>query len=274
MAEVLDPRGVRRAALASLHGKVRYCRAQVFPRAGAGHLGTLVRFMYARGGRLKRAPELEAACRWWPAFIAESRAREVDALDNVKPVVVFTDGACEYDGEPIVSAGGVLVVHGRPVSMFGLRLPEEVRRRWAHRRDQQVIGQAELFPVLVAMRVWGPWLKDRKVLYFIDNDAARHALVKGYSPVKASAATIHLVGLQELRLNTHSWFSRVPSASNIADAPSRLDFADLERAGVPRAAVKRQDPTITAHCSHRESRPLGAGNPCVARRTQERNIDV
>ncbi len=88
--DILSGNAVRPAVLASLHGKVRYCRSQLFPRAGAGHLGTMVRWMYARGAAVRLTPELVAACRWWPLFLASSRPREVKARDNPKPVLVFT----------------------------------------------------------------------------------------------------------------------------------------------------------------------------------------
>ena len=82
--------------------------------------------------------------------------------------------------------------------------------------------QAEVMPVLVAAATWGRRLQDRQAIIFLDNEAARFALVKGYTPV-LSAAT--LVGEAWLQFAVHGvavWFCRVPTDSNPADAPSRL----------------------------------------------------
>ena len=44
---------------------------------------------------------------------------------------------------------------------------------------------------------------------------------------------------EEAELGTYSWFDRVRSESNPADAPSRLEFAALKRAGVVSVAGPR-----------------------------------
>ena len=61
----------------------------------------------------------------------------------------------------------------------------------------------------------------RPVLCFIDNDAARYALIKGSSPTPDSAWLSAMYWEKETDVGSYSWFERVPSPSNIADAPSR-----------------------------------------------------
>eukprot|EP00972_Heterocapsa_arctica_P091302 13471839-Heterocapsa_arctica.AAC.1 len=94
-----------------------------------------------------------------------------------------------------------------------------------------LINQAELFPGLLSLTTWSGRLFRRRVLFFIDNDGARDSLIKGYSAVEASGHIIGAVGLAEQRLQCQSWFTRVPSPSNIADGPSRLDFVLVEGLG-------------------------------------------
>ena len=50
----------------------------------------------------------------------------------------------------------------------------------------QVIGQAEIFPVLVARLTWRQYLRGRKCIFVLDNEGARIAVVRSYSPVLAS----------------------------------------------------------------------------------------
>ena len=44
-----------------------------------------------------------------------------------------------------------------------------------------------------------------------------------------SASLIHESWLMDSQLGAASWYARVPTASNIADAPSRLDFSALSK---------------------------------------------
>ena len=107
-------------------------------------------------------------------------------------------------------------------------MPDTIVALWANSGQSQVIFQAELLPVLVARLLWSAELADRPNLTFVDNDSARHALVKGYSQVVVSARIVDAVWLAEAGLGALSWFARVPSASNIADGPSRLAFHEVE----------------------------------------------
>ena len=100
------------------------------------------------------------------------------------PVLVFTDGACEEHGTTV---GGVLVDPESEWQSFGAKLSEATVSEWKTKLDQtQVIGQAEIFPLLLARLTWGHRLRGRRVIYFIDNEAARIGLVRAYSPVLPS----------------------------------------------------------------------------------------
>ena len=147
------------------------------------------------------------------------------------PVLLFTDGACD-PGEgrfPCVTIGACIFdPRGGGPGYFGVQVGEALLAHWAEKVDSQVIGQAELLPVLCALHAWAETLRSRPCLIFIDNDTARHGLMSGYSPVLKSAALISAMLAMLARLGSHAWFARVASASNIADDPSRLDFRVLE----------------------------------------------
>ena len=58
-------------------------------------------------------------------------------------------------------------------------IPDRVVSSWISKVGQkQVIGQAELFPVLIARLTWQHRITGKRVYYFIDNESARLALVK------------------------------------------------------------------------------------------------
>ena len=65
------------------------------------------------------------------------------------------------------------------------------------------------------------------VLCWIDNDAARDSLIRGFSPSLASFLIVSQFFAEELKAPNYLWFARVPSHSNIADAPSRGKVAEV-----------------------------------------------
>ena len=64
---------------------------------------------------------------------------------------------------------------------------EMVRRLSEQGKKKQIIGQAELYPAIVARRLWKKKIEGRDVIHFVDNDSARYALIKGSSPSLESA---------------------------------------------------------------------------------------
>ena len=88
--------------------------------------------------------------------------------------------------------------------------------------QKQVIGQAEIFPVLVARLTWKSRIAGRRVYYFIDNESARLALVKSYSPCLPSLKILMSCLAWDQEFQSSPWYARVPTYSNLADAPSRM----------------------------------------------------
>ena len=85
----------------------------------------------------------------------------------------------------------------------------------------QVVGQAEILPCLAARMLWKERCRNRPVLNFVDNEAARYALIKGTSPTMDSAVLTAAFWNEDSGLGAFSWFERVPSPCNVADNPSR-----------------------------------------------------
>ena len=107
---------------------------------------------------------------------------------------------------------------------FGCYVPSLVVERWKLAGGRQTIGQAELAPVLIARLTRAALLEGEHVVQWIDNDSARFALVRGYSPNLESSRLLTDIWVQECKLQCFSWFDRVSTFSNIGDKPSRLVF--------------------------------------------------
>ena len=71
---------------------------------------------------------------------------------------------------------------------------------------------------------WKNLLANRHVLVFIDNDGARHSWIRGGAESLHAMRMIHKGTLLDARMDGQPYFCRVPTKSNVADGPSRLDF--------------------------------------------------
>ena len=94
---------------------------------------------------------------------------------------------------------------------------------------RQAVEQAELLPAVLARTTWGPRIRGRQVLNFVDNMGAADSLVRGSAPHAASMELVSALWELETALQLQTWFERVPSEGNPADAPSRGVFTALGR---------------------------------------------
>ena len=140
-----------------------------------------------------------------------------------RPILFFSDGACEGLERNEVTVGAVCFDTVDSSSfMFGSSVPSELVDFWKSTGKVQTIGQAELLPVLLGRIAFQEKMRHRRCFIFIDNDGARHGLIKGHSDSFSSELMIRQLVEIEMRSQSWVWYSRVPSQSNPADGPSRL----------------------------------------------------
>jgi hypothetical protein len=167
-------------------------------------------------------------------LLQQAGPRVVNAWTGTRPILVFTNGACEQDGAQ-VTFGAVLVdFHSNTFCYFGDNVPEFWVSKWKASGRVQLICQAEIFPVVVAKLTWSEILSHRAVLWFIDNNSAQAALVRSFSPVTDNYELLVRNAELDVWMQTMNWYSRVPSKSNVGDDPSRLCFTELDRKGYTR----------------------------------------
>ena len=125
------------------------------------------------------------------------------------------------------------------IEFFGERVPASVEQSWGRGCDHdQVMGQAEIAPLVVSAILWADVLRERQVIAVVDNDSAKDAAIRGYSPSLPSAFLVAALWKALAAANATPWFDRVPGPSNIADGPSRLDFKALEDLGGKRRRLE------------------------------------
>lgn len=204
---------------AELHGKLQFSEAQIFGRASVCALRMVSNRANAGPTVTKLDPLLVQALLDLSANLRNSLPRTLSSGDILEPVVMYTDGAAETDGE-----GWGILMHdpSRNCTLVaGGSLPKILSKHYRGVVGSQIIGQVELFPIILARYKLANYLQGRRVIWYIDNDAARDGLIQGFSPSPSSLALISAFYAAERGCQTFSWFARVASYSNPADLPSR-----------------------------------------------------
>ena len=208
----------------SIKGRLQFAEGQLFYRVVATVCRLLSRWA-SKGGWRPITDEMRAALKSIEPALGVAGPRIIEPQSLLMPVIIFTDGACEPEG---TSIGGVLLVQGQRPRAFGAMLRRDAAERLTSKIGQtQVIGQAELLPMLVAKTIWRKSISNRKVIFFVDNESARLAMIKGYSPVLASLRIIMACAQSDAQDRSSPWYARVPTKSNVADEPSRMKKCHL-----------------------------------------------
>ena len=135
--------------------------------------------------------------------------------------LVFTDGACEAE-KRFGGIGGILISpSGSCVQYFSAEVPSWLMDLLLE-ESANPIHELELLPVYLATSLWVSKISDAQVVWYIDNESARMAAIRGSG--ETTYASIFIDAFVETECNSQikSWFSRVPSHANPADGVSRL----------------------------------------------------
>ena len=202
-----------------LRGRLAFADAHVFGRAGRRGLQAITRHAYAKPFKASISPALLRALQILRRRLDANEPRSLSAA-IFECWYLYTDASFEQNGSGGI--GGVLVSpDGKPRAWFGFPLTSADSSLFLAPGQQTAIGELETVAVVLALRAWGNRLAGKHLISFVDNEGSKYSLVRGYSD---SPSISFLCGLADAVLDEHrilAWFSRVPSFSNIADAPSR-----------------------------------------------------
>ena len=140
-----------------------------------------------------------------------------------EPICVWTDGSWE-DGNSGIGAVvyDCLKHEGR---VFAGAVPEAVLQRWIDDMgspdEPALICQIELYAVVLLRFMLRKTFCNRRVLIFVDNDAARFCLIRGLSRSSTMGSLVEAFDSLDGKDPMLYWIERVASFSNIADGPSR-----------------------------------------------------
>ena len=154
---------------------------------------------------------------------------------SLKCWIIFIDGVVEGDDGQIGSVAGVLFSpHGSCHSFLGAEVPTrhyDIMGRLC-KTSANPIYELEILLAVIAVALWGV-----QCVFYLDNDAARAAFIKGNASTLESSIFMDEFVQAELDLQLKSWVSRVPSHSNMADDPSRLMFDTVRALGAKQTEI-------------------------------------
>ena len=225
----------------SLRSRLMFSEAQVFGRSSKIALKAIGMPALLGQDCSPLSDEIRFGLTWMMNRIVHGGPRMITATAT-ETLHLFVDGACEPDEECAsglaTSVGAVLLdSSGRGLYFFGLRLPHEVTNAWANGSKRNLVFEAEILPYYLALECWSETLRRKHLIVYIDNDGARHSWIKGTADAVFARAMVHQGTLAEAELELASYFARVPTASNLADGPSRLDFGLCKDLGAAETTV-------------------------------------
>ena len=179
--------------------------------------------------------DLKWALNWLDFRVCHSEPLTIER-NLITTVLIFTDGACDPE-EGTGGVGGVLVnASGLACEFFGEAVPASLMQKLFNSSENPIF-ELELIPLLICLKLWASHLKGSQVVFYLDNDGARHSLIRTYGGGVLAENVIEAFLQLEASLELKAWFARVPTSCNIADDPSRLKHEPLLKMGAAKRAV-------------------------------------
>jgi hypothetical protein len=167
----------------AMRGSVDFAKAQCFGRCGAASLCYMS--VAVRCGPVHLDAAAIEHLRFWPRYFASAKPRTVRYVDDRPPALIFIDGA----EESFIGGGGLLLdAASSGAEHFGGIVEDRIVKGLLEEGNKlRAIHQAGVYPTLIALGLWADRLRCRRIILFVDNDAAmldkRHDSVKGIGEV-------------------------------------------------------------------------------------------
>ena len=238
------------AAAARLAGKLSFVLTQAMFRFGRAALQPVFRHAQRAGSAMISA-SLRAALMFFLSTLPALPERAIrvfvkDRKDTDPRVYIWTD-ACWSPTDVLRNAGLGIVLFLPARYVNGVfhpctwhyaegNCPHSFIERFCLPRSQR-IGELELLAAVCAYLTFPQLLAGRRVTHWIDNTGALAALIKGYASEEDLAKIVHAFAATNLGLRCIVWFEYVRSKANVADFPSRGDFAFVHALGAKRSEM-------------------------------------
>ena len=153
--------------------------------------------------------------------------------DLTPPLIVYTDAMFLEHGPgglPFARIGWCVFDPISRLSFYShYELPDWYYSLFAPHKKTYIMqgeGVGALAPLLSLPALF----RRRSIVQFQDNTAALSALVHGYASKPDMCRIVNAFHMAQFLLRSRVWFEWVPSDANLADLPSRLEYAEFFRA--------------------------------------------
>ena len=134
------------AQLQSLRGRLLYAAGHTFGRCTQIAVQALGRFSRSGNG-VTLDGEMLKSIQFAVHTLVTAPARAIRAWRDEWPVIIFTDGACEQNGDKVTHGAVLCDTTSQSFLFFGDYVPSGYVAEWTKFGKKQVIFQAELFPI-------------------------------------------------------------------------------------------------------------------------------
>ena len=216
-----------------LRGRMQFADGQVYGRAGRLCLRAVTEHAYRAD-----APTISQHCRAalcrFKKLVVGAKPRVVSARHG-RPFVIFTDAAFDPSNRSWpCGVGGVLVDPSASpcMAMFSQVVPQSACMALGAEHKKTIIFEAELLAVVCALKLWSRVIDGSPTVIYVDNNSARDVAISGSARSEAACSLLDILLQEEFTAGIVPWYQRVPSPSNIADAPSRERLPSVKIRGV------------------------------------------
>eukprot|EP00438_Fugacium_kawagutii_P001422 Skav211637 [mRNA] locus=scaffold3476:7948:11312:+ [translate_table: standard] len=141
---------------------------------------------------------------------------------------IYVDASFEPGGYSGI--GGLCVnSDGSVISFFSEEVPPDLLCLIEKGSKETIILKLEMVAILVAATIWQDMMHSKRAVIFIDNEPVRKSFIKGHSQNYLVSSLMEAFYLIEEEVRCQVWLrlERVPSQSNPADEPSRMECSTL-----------------------------------------------
>ena len=249
LSSVLESGVLTPAHASRLRGKLFFTTSSAFFGVGRPALQAFTERQYAKFSRRFRLnPSLRASLNFFKCLLGNLPAARVHLLpDSTRPLYIWSDAMWEplstggsdrasaIDAETgevfYIARAAVAFVCYDPVGNVWYESSKSIGLKTIKLMvpgKKTYIGQLEMLAEMFVLEsLPAEVLVGRSAMFWIDNLSAKYGLQKAYAKVEDSGRILNAFKIKRAALNLRCWFEYVPSKQNVADLPSRGDFAGM-----------------------------------------------
>ena len=226
ISDVISKGSIGHKPLESLIGKLSFTQTSIFGRFGRTPLRFLQTKLHRRPFEGTLTEEEIDILQWRIASLGASIPRTVEIKSCRPEIIIYTDAATSTR---IVAAIILDVAEFLRVGEFQAVFKEVSSLEWQTTfKDTTYIYGLEMLAIIATVYILGDFLRNKNVVFYVDNSNAKDALVKGFSPTRIINRMVRIFWACMQRNGIWAWIEQIESEKNISDLPTRGEELPLK----------------------------------------------